>query len=189
VLFAHDTEASLASLAALVNTVGPPEQLVGPADLDAFLTHWRWSGRRDGDRAELDAVRGLRPSLARLWDADQDQAADQVNGMLRRARAIPQLVRHDGWEYHVHATDPQAPLAERMTVEFAMAMVDVIRAGELGRLRRCEAQGCPGILVDLSRNRSRRFCDTACANRTNMAAFRARRRAGVSGVPAGEPPP
>ncbi|HOB06206.1 MAG TPA: CGNR zinc finger domain-containing protein [Propionibacteriaceae bacterium] len=33
-----------------------------------------------------------------------------------------------------------------------------------------------GLLVDLSKNRSRKFCDTACANRAHAAAYRARQR-------------
>jgi predicted RNA-binding Zn ribbon-like protein len=84
-------------------------------------------------------------------------------------------VRHDGWDYHLHATAPDAPLADRMAAEAAMAMVDVIRAAELRRLRICAAGDCGDVMVDLSKNRSRRFCDTTCANRVNVAAFRARR--------------
>jgi predicted RNA-binding Zn ribbon-like protein len=56
-------------------------------------------------------------------------------------------------------------------------MVDVIRMGELGRLQTCAAADCDDVLVDLSKNRSRRFCGTSCANRTNVAAYRARKRA------------
>ena len=48
-------------------------------------------------------------------------------------------------------------------------------AAEFGRLARCAADRCDDVLVDLSKNRSRRFCDTSCANRTNVAAYRARR--------------
>ena len=32
------------------------------------------------------------------------------------------------------------------------------------------------LLIDLSRNHSRRFCDDGCGNRANVAAYRARRR-------------
>ena len=60
----------------------------------------------------------------------------QLNAILAERRAVPQLVRHDGWDYHLHATDPAAPLADRIAVETAMAMVDVIRADELSRLAR-----------------------------------------------------
>ena len=56
----------------------------------------------------------------------------------------------------------------------AMAMVDVVRAGELRRLRTCAADDCDGVLVDLSRNRSKRYCDLGCGNRLAVAAYRAR---------------
>ena len=93
------------------------------------------------------------------------------------AGALPQLVRHDGWDYHLHATPPDAPLADRMAVEAAMAVVDVIRMGELDRLRVCGADDCEDVLVDLSKNRSRRFCATTCSNRTNVSAYRQRQAA------------
>ncbi len=114
--------------------------------------------------------------MAHNWDGDEDQLVERVNRMLREARALPQLVAHDDWPYHLHATAPQAPLADRMAVEAAMAFVDVVRQQELDRLRTCDADSCSDVLVDLSKNRSRRYCSTACANRVNVAAFRARRR-------------
>lgn len=176
-LFAHDTEAALAAAVALVNSAGEPDGLAGPADLDAFVARWGWTGSRSHDAAELDAVRALRPRLRRLWDLDEDAVAAAVNGLLRAGGALPQLVAHDGWAYHLHATPAHVPLADRMAVEAAMGLVDVVRAGALDRLRVCAAEGCDDVLVDLSRNRSRRYCGTACSNRVNVAAFRARQAA------------
>jgi predicted RNA-binding Zn ribbon-like protein len=60
-----------------------------------------------------------------------------------------------------------------------MAMVDVIRADELSRLSVCADDRCGGLVLDLSRNRSRRFCSTTCANRNAVAAYRARGRRGA----------
>ena len=177
-LFAHDTEVALRSAAALVNTGATPGEdgLTGPQELDAFVTQQGWSGARTGDAAELAAVRALRPRLRALWDLDLDALVVQVNALLDEHGARPRLVAHDGWGYHLHATPDDAPLAARMAVEAAMALVDVVRAGELDRLRVCAADGCTGVLADLSRNRSRRWCGTACANRVNVGAYRARRR-------------
>jgi len=178
-LFAHDTEVSFNATAALVNTArGGVDELPDIAALDAFVEHWGWSGSRTHDQAELDAVRALRPKLAELWDMTEDDAVRLVNTLLRDANALPQLVRHDGWEYHIHATSREAPLADRMAVDAAMAFADLIRFGELGRLRHCAAGDCDDVLVDLSKNRSRRFCGLTCANRVNVAAFRSRRSAG-----------
>jgi len=177
-LFAHDTEIALAAAAALVNTGrGGNEQLPDVAALDRFVTHWGWTGQRTHDHAELDAVRKLRPRLERLWTMSKDDAADLVNTLLREADALPQLVKHDDWDYHLHATPSDAPLADRMAVEAAMAFTDVIRTDQLDRLRLCAAEDCDDVHVDLSKNRSRRFCSTSCSNRTNVAAYRTRQAA------------
>jgi predicted RNA-binding Zn ribbon-like protein len=178
-MFAHDTEVALAAAAALVNTGRQSqEELPDVAALDAFVEEWRWSGDRTHDEPELEAVRALRPRLAALWEASEDEAVEIVNGMLREADALPQLVRHDGWDYHIHATSQHAPLADRMAVEAAMAFTEVIRLKALDRLRVCAADDCIDVLVDLSKNSSRRFCNIACGNRMNVAAYRRRRSAG-----------
>ena len=176
--FAHDTEVSLNATAALVNTSrGEVEELPDGASLDRFVTHWEWTGSRTHDKAELAAVLRLRSRLAGLWEMTADEAVVLVNGLLAEANALPQLVKHDGWDYHIHATSPDAPLADRMAVDAAMAFADVIRVGEFGRLRVCAADDCQDVLVDLSKNRSRRFCGLTCANRVNVAAYRSRRAA------------
>ena len=175
-LFAHDTEVALAGAAALVNTrQRESDELPDVAALDAFVEQWGWTGSRRNDAEELEAVRALRPRLRRLWELDEAVVVDRVNRMLGEAGALPQLVTHDDWGYHLHATTPQVPLADRMAVEAAMAFVDVVRQQELDRLSVCGADDCDDVLVDLSKNRSRRYCSTSCANRVNVAAFRARR--------------
>src|SRR5699024_5367506 len=109
------------------------------------------------------------------WHTSEDDAVELINTLLCEARALPQLVRHDDWDYHLHAASPDAPLATRMAVEAAMAMVDVVRTGHLDRLFHCAADDCSNVSIDLSRNRSKRFCDAGCGNRVAAAAYRARR--------------
>ncbi|HWE56078.1 MAG TPA: CGNR zinc finger domain-containing protein [Acidimicrobiales bacterium] len=175
-LFTHDTQVALEGAAALVNTVGRAgDELTDESALDRFVDTWRWTGDRTHDAYELESVRALRPRLRRLWQQDTDAVVEQVNGILRTVKALPQLVRHDGWDWHLHATSQDAPLAERMAVEAAMALIDVVRQGELRRLRTCAATDCDDVYVDMSRNSSKRYCSTTCANRVNMAAFRSRR--------------
>jgi predicted RNA-binding Zn ribbon-like protein len=177
VVFAHDTELALAAVAALVNTArGDEDELTTGEQLDEFARTWHWTGVRTGSPAELAAVRRLRPTLALFWACDKDAAVAIVNQVLRDSHALPQLVKHDELDYHIHATGLDAPLAERMAVEAAMAMADVIRTDELGRLRVCGGDDCDDVYIDLSKNRSRRFCGVSCGNRANVAAYRARRR-------------
>jgi predicted RNA-binding Zn ribbon-like protein len=176
VVFTHDTEASLLAAVTLVNSADDPDTLTTLDELGAFLDDHAFTGSRSGDVAELDAVRALRPRLRALMTSDRDTAAALVNDLLGEEQALPQLVRHGEHDWHVHAVAPDAPLATRMAVEAAMAMIDVIRADEMSRLDVCADPDCQGLVLDLSRNRSRRFCSTACTNRAAVAAYRARQR-------------
>ena len=173
--FAHDTACALRAAVALVNSAVEPDTLTTTAQLDAFYGAQSYTGTRTHDRAELEAVRALRPQLRELLTADRDAGVGIVNAILLHYRAVPQLVRHDEFDYHLHAIARSAPLAERIAVETAMAMVDVIRADELSRLAVCAEDTCDGLVLDLSRNRSRRYCSAACGNRIAVAAYRARR--------------
>ena len=174
-VFTHDTEVSLQTAVQLANSALDPDTLESVADLDAVFDQFEFTGRHDRDRAELDAVRAVRGRLHDLLTASRDDAVTIVNAMLADADARPQLVRHDHFDWHIHAISPDAPLDQRILVETAMAMVDVIRADELARLRVCAADDCEDVVVDLSKNRSKRFCDGGCGNRANVAAYRARK--------------
>jgi predicted RNA-binding Zn ribbon-like protein len=181
-VFAYDTEIALGGAAALVNTAdGEDEHLPDVAALDEFVQTWGWTGERHRNEAELRAVRDLRPRLRRLWQVDEAGIVAIVNELLREANALPQLVKHDAWDYHLHATPPDAPLATRMAVEAAMAFVDVVRGKELSRLRTCAYPGCENVVVDLSKNRSRQYCEAGCGNRAAVAAYRARKAARTAG--------
>ena len=166
---------ALQSAVTLVNSEDPTEDTMASVDdLERFFVDFAYTGRRDGDRAELDAVRALRPRLRELLTSTRDDAVELVNAMLREGKALPQLARHEPFDWHLHASDLEAPLAMRILVETAMAMIDVIRADEMSRLGHCADDECTGVVLDLSRNRSRRFCSTPCGNRNAVAAYRAR---------------
>jgi predicted RNA-binding Zn ribbon-like protein len=179
--FAPDTEAALLAAATLVNTGlrrDGVDAMSTVADLDRFYVEFGYAGRHDRDDAEVAQVRAARDRLRPLFSAGRDEAAEMVNATLREASALPYLVRHDQWDWHLHATALDAPLPTRILVEAAMAFVDVIRSDEYGRVALCAAGDCEAVLVDLSRNRSRRFCDVNnCANRAHVAAYRARHAA------------
>ncbi len=174
-VFAYDSEMALQAAVELVNTAEEPQTLDSVAELAEFLGRWRYTGRHDRTRAELDAVRALRHRLRALLTAERDEAVALVNEMLREVTLRPQLVRHDEYDWHLHAVDPDDPLPDRILVETVMAMIDVIRADETSRLSVCADDACQGVVLDLSRNRSRRYCSTTCGNRNAVAAYRARR--------------
>lgn len=180
--FAHDVMVSLHGAAALVNSAPGchPEvdrdSLSTTAEVIAFTQEWQWTGAVSGNANELSEVRALRTRLRGLWDATTEtELADLINDLLREGSALPQMVEHDDFGWHIHATPSDAPLAVRMQVEAALATGDLLRAGERARLRHCAADDCDGVMVDFSRNRSRRYCDGGCGNRIAAAAYRARR--------------
>lgn len=108
-------------------------------------------------------------------EAVVEHVVEAANLTLQETRALPQLVRHDDWGWHLHAVGAQASLADRVAADVALVLIDLIRGGDLDRIGRCAAEDCTAFLADFTRNRSKRFCDTGnCANRTHVAAFRAR---------------
>lgn len=175
--FTHDTDIALQYAANLINTrptASKPDELSSVAALLAQMDGWGWTGAQPSTHAELETVRRVRGRLREYWDADTDEAVRITNELLRDGRANPQLVNHEPLGWHIHSTPDDAPLATRMAVDTAMAMIDVIRADELERLKVCAADDCDDVFVDLSRNRSRKFCDGTCGNNANVAAYRAR---------------
>jgi predicted RNA-binding Zn ribbon-like protein len=179
-LFTHDTELTLRAAGVLINSDRVDgEQLSDQAALDGYLYDYGWTGRRDHDDAELAAVHRLRDRLGRIWAAadDEERTVEEVNALLADTGAAPWLTRHPEMpEWHLHLACTEDPLAQRMGAEMAMALADLIRAGELRRLKTCAAPDCRAVLIDLSRNRSRVFCDTGnCGNRQHVAAYRQRR--------------
>jgi predicted RNA-binding Zn ribbon-like protein len=185
VLFAHDTTAALLLAADLVNsadlaTAGDQAKagdLDSVAALDAFLGRHQLEPRRRTTAADLDAVLALRPRLRAVWQAaGTEDRAGLVNDLLRDSGARPRLVDHGGgWGWHLHVTGHDAALEHRLAAQAGFAFADLIRLGEADRLRRCEAPGCQAVFTDLSRNRSRRYCDTGnCGNRQHVAAYRDR---------------
>ncbi|WP_313357885.1 CGNR zinc finger domain-containing protein [Microbacterium sp.] len=174
-MFTDDTTEALLAAVALVNSAEPPDSF----DLDAFLRDYPYTGRIDRDDAERRDLRALRPRLRAMLLAPRDDMAAEVNDALADVRLSPRLTRHEGTDWHLHAVADDHPLAERILVETAMALIDVIRAGEGSRISVCADDQCHAVALDLSRNRSRRYCSTTCANRNAVAAYRARRAATV----------
>lgn len=172
--FTDDTTEGLRAAVHLANTGEEPDTLTTPAEFEAFLVEFPYTGRLDRDEAELRALRALRPRLRTMLLAPRDGMVEHINAALRDVTLSARLVRHDDVDWHLHAVEDDRPLPERILAETAMALIDVVRAEEGSRLSICADDDCEAIALDLSRNRSRRYCSTTCANRNAVAAYRAR---------------
>jgi predicted RNA-binding Zn ribbon-like protein len=133
-----------------------------PADVPRLIAH----------RARLDAI------AVACEAGDQAAAIGMLNTLLTETGAIPQIVAHDGRGPHIHVSRPAAPLADRVAAHLAMGLAGLVVASQSDRLRSCASPTCLDVFFDLSRNRSRRYCDSrTCGNRLHVAAYRARRAA------------
>lgn len=189
-MFSHDTRLSLRAVVDLANTapgVSRTEQLPDAESLATFVTAHDISGAHDSDYADVAAIHRVRERFRAVFEvADPATASALVNTLLAEAPLCPRLTDHDGHDWHMHYSAPSATLAEHIAVDGGMALAHIVAAGEIERLRVCLAPDCRSVLVDMSRNRSKRYCDArTCGNRLNVAAYRARKRHDV--LPAGSP--
>ncbi|MFF0426085.1 CGNR zinc finger domain-containing protein [Streptomyces sp. NPDC004520] len=180
-LIPHDTRIALDTVVDLMNTAPQGEradELADVQELHAFLEAHEVSGVGDLGPEDLRAVRGVREKFAAVFSAPEARiAALLINQLVAGAGTTPQLTDHDGYDWHVHYFAPGASVADHLAADCGMALAFIVVAGEQERLRRCEAPDCGRAFVDLSRNRSRRYCDSrTCGNRLHVAAYRARRK-------------
>ena len=131
----------------------------------------------DADRA-FARTRELRGAVVAVFGAvaEADQPApDALDDLLAfhaeaiaRGRLAPDA---DAFEVTWETDD-----LERVIWPLALSAVDLLREGPLSRLKLCA--DCCWMFLDLSRNRSRRWCSmNHCGGRRKMQRYRARRRA------------
>ncbi len=193
-MFSDVTTARLAQAATLVNTSPGmrggrqlPDRLEATSGqaspLPATLPGWEFE--EDPSNATLRSVRKLRAVVAGVWqDAaalDAGAALEGVNGLLAGAGTlrVELPAQATARTPAVLAAGRDGDPAEKaLAMALALALADVALAGELTRLRTCTGEDCTNAFVDLTRNRSKQFCDEAnCANRAHVKAYRARRAA------------
>ncbi|MET7762531.1 CGNR zinc finger domain-containing protein [Streptomyces sp. NPDC005336] len=184
-LINHDTRCALDVVVDLVNTApegGDRDDLADVAALRRFVERNAISDIGTLSERDLTAVQAVRTRFAEVFAAAGSEiatrpTAELLNAMIAAAGTTPRLTDHDGYDWHVHYFAPGASLADHLAADGGMALAFLVVAGERERLRRCEAPDCGYAFVDLSRNRSRRYCDSrTCGNRLHVAAYRARRR-------------
>ncbi|MFI9101449.1 CGNR zinc finger domain-containing protein [Streptomyces fildesensis] len=180
-LINHDTRYALDCVVDLINTSPESEGREGLHDvaaLRAFVEDHHVSEVGRLGEHDLATVRRVRERFAQVFCAPSAQAAATLlNAMVAEAGTTPRLTNHDGHDWHVHYFAPGASLSDHLAADGGMALTFLVVAGECERLRRCDAPDCRRAFVDLSRNRSRRYCDSrTCGNRLHVAAYRARQR-------------
>lgn len=154
-----------------------PDLIEGLADVRVWL---EWHGLTNAAKrlrdADVDRVRELRSRFDRVFDSlDEAEAASRLNELAREHGTPPVLEQHDhGWRLRSWPEED-----EGLPAVAAYATAGLLTAfQELGwaRFGRCAGSPCRCAFVDRSRNRSRRYCCTLCADRVAQAQYRTRRR-------------
>jgi len=152
-----------------------PELLVNAATLKRFLARRGYDQAPRTSSRDLAQVRILRDALrAAFAAASEEDAVRELNGILGRSNAKPQLEQSgDGWQ-----VGWVGRLVDSVASNTAMSLLEAIRDDGWERFGICAGAPCCCVFVDRSKNRSRRFCSDLCADRVAQALHRARRGSG-----------
>jgi predicted RNA-binding Zn ribbon-like protein len=141
---------------------------------------------------EVAALGRLREATYRIFGARaaRGDAAEEDMALLGGAFDAALAALAIGVNGDLLALGPRHGVEGLDSVRFhcALSAVALITGAQVGRIKQCaDDRGCGRLFVDLTRNGSRRFCQSReCGNRARQAAFRARRaqRTGPSVSPA-----
>ncbi|MGH8981825.1 MAG: CGNR zinc finger domain-containing protein [Acidimicrobiales bacterium] len=130
---------------------------------------------------DLAVLRSLHEALSAVVDSsargDERQVVDALNTLLAEHPVRPRISGHDASTWHLHVSDDGASASEIVAAEALLGLAMLVTEIGADRLGRCRAEGCGRAFLDLTTNQTKQYCSTKCATRTNVAAFRRRRRA------------
>lgn len=185
-------EQVLGTLVALVNSAPPASKtddlatLQGVRDFIGNRIITEVARPSAGDIAALRIVREQLRAIA--YETDNQVRIRLVDAALSSSTCQPRLADHDGLGLHLHFFPHNARVADHILTDCAMAVAELMVSGESERLKRCAVPECGRVFLDLTRNRSRAYCDSRkCGNRTHAAAYRERRRRSAADLEAAGP--
>lgn len=170
----EDPVALAVDLANTWDTLEPdPELLRDVASLKRFLTRRGYVQAPSVSKADLARVRAVRDSLRAAFSAGtEERAVRELNRILSQNSAKPQLVS-DGGTWRLEWV---GAIADAVAATAAMSLLEAIRDDGWERFGMCAGAPCCCVFVDRSKNRTRRFCSSLCADRVAQSLYRARRR-------------
>lgn len=199
-MFNAEINRALTAAADLINTSEglksarpTPDTLDSAEGLKAYLSErepeleWPTS---TANRKQLERVRALRENLLTVWTSapvTEPNEVEAINGLLEGVGI--KLVHTTGEDAESSFRQEPIPVSNQisdiMTATIAASLAHLVTEEETGRLRICRGDDCEAAIVDLTRNRSKLFCDFGnCANRAHVRAYRARQAAKRNGTTA-----
>lgn len=182
----HYSEQLVQFVVDFANTYDPfldePEFLRTPADLQEFLAKHDVE-MSDEPLAEMEFMRvrqlrnRLRDIFLRLEISEPVEVQREINSLLGATPVNLQASISEGELIEVKYEIPTTvALVERLAVQVGLGLTLALQQYGTERLKVCAAAPCQEVFIDVSKNKSRRFCGERCANRYNVAHFRERQR-------------
>ena len=173
----HDRSAAAARRAAALVDAVCAGDAAEPGDVAPLIAEVLESfGERDVrlDPDEVDGIVAVSGRLRAVFvAADRDTAAALLNELLAQFAAAPRLVRHEGWDWHVHVDRADdAPWDEWLASSAALALATLLAGSPELPWGECAAAGCRRVYVHDGRGDPRRYCSSTCATRERVRRHR-----------------
>ncbi|MBF4768885.1 CGNR zinc finger domain-containing protein [Nocardioides agariphilus] len=173
---ASDVELALLLVNSMDLLEDPPDRLVDLQWLTHVLTrvgHAQLAGELT--KRDLPRLRRLRDAMRSVFETDDDTtAAEVLNPLLVKARAVPLLTEHDG------AIFLQVGLGLRgvaaLEARLPAALATFVAEQGTRRLGVCGSDPCRCVFVDRTRAGTRKYCCSYCNDRYAARAYRRRRK-------------
>ncbi len=155
------------------------------ADLDALVA---FLGERESLRSQCDdrdpgVLQKFQGELRAVFEAsdagDSGAIVSGLNDLLARHPLTPMISDHDPDNLHLHVAHGGTPVSDLLISESLLGLAAVVCDLGPHRMGVCSSSPCTNVYVDTSPNQSRRYCSDRCSSRANVAAFRARQKAGL----------
>jgi predicted RNA-binding Zn ribbon-like protein len=161
------------------NTNSPPDYLQTPQDLKELLAKHGLDIKR-ATQADLAQVRELRDGIREIFAAGSArQAAHLINQLLEKAELRPRLGNSKGAVVLDWQVAGSGEVVDQVRSAAALNLAVLAERFGFERFRVCVTSPCRDVFVDVSKNATRRYCGTVCANRARVASFRERQREGM----------
>lgn len=131
--------------------------------------------------SDLEALRLLREEFRQIFAAaarhDDAEVAERLNALLTRHPIHPQIVSHDGQDWHIHLVE-SGSAADRHAAAAIAGLTGLVTESGTDRLSTCAAATCHRVFIAITPVGDKPYCSEQCTPKANVRALRATGRGG-----------